>query len=61
MTLMTSSWKSPWLRKPKRYSFSDLDSTSFLSGMYRIVIVAKSGWPVLGQSVVNSGAVKVTQ
>ena len=38
---------------------SDLSSTQVRPGTYRIVTVAKSGWPVLGHRQVNSGQVNV--
>src|ERR1043166_5825422 len=39
----------------QRYSLSDLSSIQSWSGTKRMRIVAKSGWPVRGQTHVNSG------
>ena len=45
----------PRSRNPCRYNFSDFSSTHDSPGVYVNVIVPKSGWPVLGQTLVNSG------
>src|SRR5215212_1103416 len=45
----------PWLRYAKKYSLRLFISTQRRSGTYDTVIVAKSGWPVTGQTLVNSG------
>ena len=45
----------------RRYSLNDFDSTIFLSGTYSTLIVAKSGWPVAGQTQVNSSVSSLTR
>ena len=42
-------------------SFKDLLSTILISGTYDIYIVAKSGCPVIGQRLVNSGQLNFTK
>ena len=61
MMFTQSSWKSPWLRKLKRYSFKLLLSTIRTLGTYDIRISAKSGCPVMGHNEVNSGQLNLTQ
>src|SRR6185312_6980656 len=45
----------PRSRYPCKYIFSDFNSTQLSAGVYVNVIVAKSGCPVSGQTLVNSG------
>src|SRR3954452_1659152 len=47
----------PRLRYSNRYSFRLLSSTQAAPGTYVTTMVPKSGWPVLGQTAVNSGQV----
>src|SRR3954462_12369703 len=45
----------PWLRNRWRYSLSDFSSTHDSAGVYVNVRTPKSGWPVFGHTLVNSG------
>ena len=49
------------LTKGKKYNFNDLLSTILMFGTYDIVTVAKSGCPVIGHKLVNSGQLNFTK
>src|SRR5213595_3970570 len=54
------SQKAPSSRYDQRYNLRAFDSRQRSLGVYSMMTLPKSGWPVRGHTEVNSVAVKVT-